>query len=224
MSKGSSSIVLNYHDSLLRTSDVRLLNDGRWLNDNLIGFMLEYYEYDKYEKYSKELLFINPSMVQLLKFSDEEFVTSLIECWDWDNRKLIFIPLNNNSSSTNSGGSHWSLLVINIGESKCYSFDSSRDINIESSQSLLQIINKALISKGYKDLKFVEGQCPQQINFSDCGVYVICIVDDICGRYARDTTDLKYLRDIKPDIKPQHAAEQRKHIKQLIQQLSVKKT
>lgn len=35
------NIVLSFHDSLLRESDVQLLNKGHWLNDNIIGFMME---------------------------------------------------------------------------------------------------------------------------------------------------------------------------------------
>lgn len=34
-------IVLSFHDSLLRKSDLSLLEDGRWLNDRLIGFVFE---------------------------------------------------------------------------------------------------------------------------------------------------------------------------------------
>lgn len=39
--KGKDEVVLSFHDSLLHDSDVLLLNEGQWLNDNLIGFMFE---------------------------------------------------------------------------------------------------------------------------------------------------------------------------------------
>ena len=35
-------VVLSFNDSLLRKSDVELLNDAQWLNDNIIGFAFEY--------------------------------------------------------------------------------------------------------------------------------------------------------------------------------------
>ena len=38
----ADEIVLSFQDSLLRQSDLRLLEEGRWLNDRLIGFMFEY--------------------------------------------------------------------------------------------------------------------------------------------------------------------------------------
>ena len=37
----ADEIVLNFQDSLLRKSDVELLEEGQWLNDKIIGFMFE---------------------------------------------------------------------------------------------------------------------------------------------------------------------------------------
>lgn len=34
-------IVLSFQDSLLRKSDVELLQEGQWLNDKIIGFMFQ---------------------------------------------------------------------------------------------------------------------------------------------------------------------------------------
>jgi len=36
------AVVLDYYDCLLRTSDLMLLDESHWLNDNLIGFAFEY--------------------------------------------------------------------------------------------------------------------------------------------------------------------------------------
>jgi len=36
-----NDIILSYHDSLLRRSDLELLQEGRWLNDSIISFMFE---------------------------------------------------------------------------------------------------------------------------------------------------------------------------------------
>lgn len=37
----ADDVVLSYFDSLLRQSDVELLQQGRWLNDNIIAFIME---------------------------------------------------------------------------------------------------------------------------------------------------------------------------------------
>jgi len=36
------AVVLDYYDCLLRNSDLLLLNESHWLNDNIIGFAFEY--------------------------------------------------------------------------------------------------------------------------------------------------------------------------------------
>jgi len=36
------AVVLDYYDSLLRNSDLVLLNESHWINDNLIAFAFEY--------------------------------------------------------------------------------------------------------------------------------------------------------------------------------------
>ena len=41
MAESADEIVLSFHDSLLRRSDVSLLTDCGWLNDRVIGFYFE---------------------------------------------------------------------------------------------------------------------------------------------------------------------------------------
>ena len=38
----ADAVVLDYYDCLLRSSDLMLLNESQWINDNLIGFAFEY--------------------------------------------------------------------------------------------------------------------------------------------------------------------------------------
>ena len=37
-------VVLNYHDSVLRKSDLLLLEKPNWLNDNIIAFAFQYFQ------------------------------------------------------------------------------------------------------------------------------------------------------------------------------------
>ena len=41
MAAEKDEIVLSFYDSLLKKSDVELLNEGQWLNDRMIGFVFE---------------------------------------------------------------------------------------------------------------------------------------------------------------------------------------
>ena len=42
------NIILDYNDSLVRTSDYDTLSDGNWLNDSIIGFVMEFSTYNDY--------------------------------------------------------------------------------------------------------------------------------------------------------------------------------
>ena len=41
----ADKVVLSFHDSLLRVSDVNLLTAGRWLNDKIVSFTFECVHY-----------------------------------------------------------------------------------------------------------------------------------------------------------------------------------
>ena len=40
----SDPVILSYFDSLLRQSDIALLEKPNWLNDKIIGFAFQYYQ------------------------------------------------------------------------------------------------------------------------------------------------------------------------------------
>lgn len=59
--------ILSYHDVLLRSSDVALLDGPFWLNDNIIAFWMQYLEKDVYKESVAEVAFVSPDVVQLIK-------------------------------------------------------------------------------------------------------------------------------------------------------------
>jgi Ulp1 family protease len=51
-------VVLDYNNSLLKESDIKLLQGSNWLNDTLIGFWFEYLEHEVFN--DKSLCLISP--------------------------------------------------------------------------------------------------------------------------------------------------------------------
>ena len=47
----SDPVILSYFDSLLRQSDIALLEKPNWLNDKIIGFAFQYYQEVNYSFY-----------------------------------------------------------------------------------------------------------------------------------------------------------------------------
>ncbi|XP_020624210.1 sentrin-specific protease 8-like [Orbicella faveolata] len=119
----ADEIVLSFHDSLLRESDLSLLQEGRWLNDRLIGFVFEMMG------------------------------------------RSVFI----------------------------------------------------LTAKGSP--AFVESRCPQQTNSYDCGVYVICVAEELCKNFlASKETSLS------DTVTAENIQQKRRALKKLILDLGQTKT
>ena len=166
----TDAIVLNYHDSLLHESDVRLLADNQWLNDRLIAFVYEYLAREIYS--SESVSFVDPSTVQYLKLceSEDEARMCFLDPLMLDTKAYCFLPLNNNQASEAAGGTHWSLLLVDATNSKMYHFDS---IGANSSEAM-RFFSKF---RFYFRLRTFENceKFPKQTNSSDCGVYVLGI-------------------------------------------------
>ena len=115
-SSESDPILVSYHDSIVRLSNLRTLNPSNWLDDNIINFTIEYLQYDsKYSSKQQHLLtFVTPPVVQLLKMTDETFAEQLLQSLDFSSKTFLLLPINNNKQVNKFAGSHWSLLILSI--------------------------------------------------------------------------------------------------------------
>ena len=96
-----AKIILNYEDSIIYDSDLKLLDDANWLNDRLISFVYEYFEREAF-KNSSICGFVNPSTVQYLKLC--ESLQEVEDCFmgplELKCKEVIFFPLNSNSETS----------------------------------------------------------------------------------------------------------------------------
>ncbi len=115
-SSESDPILVSYHDSIVRLSNLQTLDDSNWLDDNIITFAFEYLQYgSKFTNDNQNLfVFVTPPVVQLLKMSDDLFAEQLLQSIDFLEKKFLILPINNNKQVTIFGGSHWSLLILSI--------------------------------------------------------------------------------------------------------------
>uniref|UniRef100_A0A6A7FMZ5 Sentrin-specific protease 8-like n=1 Tax=Hirondellea gigas TaxID=1518452 RepID=A0A6A7FMZ5_9CRUS len=161
-------IVLSYHDSLLRESDLELLSGRNWLNDALIAFWLEYIQHTLFPDQAR-VLCISPEVTQLLKLGDRSELSIFLDPLEANHKDYILLPVNDNNSTVSSGGSHWSLLVFSRFDSKWYHYDSQRGSNYRDARVLVQRINRYL----ERDAVLVDATCTQQDNSYDCGAFVM---------------------------------------------------
>lgn len=93
------SALLDFHDAVLYTRDVKNFEVGNWLNDACIAFCLRHMEYIDFPT-SPYILFMDPSVVSLIKVQsmDEEDLAGISKGLKLSLRKLLFVPTNDNNS------------------------------------------------------------------------------------------------------------------------------
>ncbi|XP_028398362.1 sentrin-specific protease 8-like [Dendronephthya gigantea] len=210
----TDQIVLNFQDSLLRESDVKLLEDGHWLNDKIIGFMFEYFEYIVFNSL-EDVLFVNPDVAQYTKLCQGAELAIFLEPLGMHRKKTIFIPVNSNSNPEGVGGTHWSLLVYDADEIKFKHYDSCLSSNHPHAVQLSNAIQPFL--RVQQRVKFVEEMTPQQINSYDCGVYVISITQVLC-KQRQDKFSLGQV--LSTHVNADSVRKKRNEIKNIIKDLS----
>ena len=98
-----ADILLTFHSSTLRSSDIMLLNPGYWLNDQIILFYFEYLS----QTAPASDLFLDPGTSFLLLFEDD--INDLKEAMiniSLVSRDFIFAAINDNDNPSSSGGCH----------------------------------------------------------------------------------------------------------------------
>lgn len=210
-----TSIVLDYHDSLLYESDVKLLQSSQWLNDKIIGFIYEYFENEKYKEIFKKNLVacLNPSVVQLIKLTQDtnEAILCFMDPLKLNTKKYILIPINDNSSE-NIGGSHWSLLLIERNSKVAYHFDSFGSSNKFIAQGLYQKFKHYFECEKFEEFS----KTPQQTNTFDCGMYLVAFSEAILKSLVTKCQDIFEFSVITPKF----ISELRKQFHDLIFELA----
>ncbi|GAB1294309.1 Sentrin-specific protease 8 [Apodemus speciosus] len=177
-------VVLSYMDSLLRQSDVSLLDPPSWLNDHIIGFAFEYFANSQFHDCSDHVCFISPEVTQFIKCtSSPAEIAMFLEPLDLPHKRVVFLAINDNSNQA-AGGTHWSLLVYLQDKNSFFHYDSHSRSNSIHAKQVAEKLKAFLGSKGDK-LVFVEEKAPAQQNSYDCGMYVICNTEALCQNLFR---------------------------------------
>ncbi|CAG8572523.1 8067_t:CDS:2 [Ambispora leptoticha] len=225
----SREIVLLYHDVVLYKDDFELLKDHQWLNDTCIEFYMEYLEKTKLTSQKDEqenrltIFLLKPGLTYLISnIQDAQFLASAIprEIYMAD---IIFLPINNNQNPTRAGGgTHWSLVVYLKAQQQFLHYDSAHEFNTVAAHVTVERIAALL---DVKEIRFLQMLTPQQDNGTDCGVFVIAIIDHLVNRiltksagaanFVMDEMQISSANDITSP------GEMRLRLQQLVEQLRV---
>ncbi|EQC53052.1 NEDD8 protease Nep1 [Schizosaccharomyces japonicus yFS275] len=167
-----SSTVLEFYDVCFKKDDFDGLHKPNWITDTDIDLFYELIErfwFPQHPSQAKEIVLLRPSIVLLLAQSQlslhdlrevlppETFTT-----------KYLFLPVNDISKGVEGGGTHWSLLVVDVPDEQCYYYDSlSNGKTRDCTNALCRL--SLLLNKHFSihPMKVL-----QQRNGYDCGVHV----------------------------------------------------
>ena len=171
-------------DTCLDDEDLESLEDGIWISDSVIALWLKYLQEEICDEDSK-MLFIPPSVTQLLKegFTDDfSLILEPLNIWQ---KKYVFLAVNNNTAKTKSGGQHWSLLMYTIKENMWYYYDSMNNLNLKEARYLVGRLQDYLRPGASPNI--TEAVCSQQNNNYDCGVYTMAYAHEIVNRLTENS-------------------------------------
>lgn len=183
MSRHDDEAMLSFHETLLRQSDVALLQGPHWLNDHIISFYLEYLDLVVF-KDNTSMLFISPEVTQCLKIISEEEVNIFLEPLNAATKSFIFFPINDNERDA-AGGSHWTLLVFSRPEKSFFLFDSMRQRDERQCENFIRRIKRHL---NVDTVLLRAAHCLEQTNSYDCGIHVLCNAENIAAHIVRKNT------------------------------------
>ncbi|XP_075547407.1 sentrin-specific protease 8-like [Dermacentor variabilis] len=173
-------IVLSYHDTLLRESDMELLDEPHWVNDNIIWFWMQYLENELYASRCDTLAFVGPDVVQLVKLGAALNVDQVLKSLELKQKELILLPVNDCQEFDLPGGCHWSLLVYNQTRKIFEHYDSTKGHNHSHAKSIARALAPLL---SLREVRVVESDCLQQHNSFDCGLYVMYNLQQVCAEH-----------------------------------------
>lgn len=205
-------IILSFFDSLVRASDLQTVEKSGWLNDTIIGFAFEYFQNVTFASRG-DVLFIGPEVTQFVKMIDnaDELKMSL-EPLRLISKRFLFCAVNDNISLVSTGGTHWSLLVIDVSCKRAFHYDPISGSNRAAALRLM----KQFVRFMWGELgEFVDEDCPQQKNGYDCGMYVICIAQKLCEKYVTNQ-DCSLIEKDKQELTQSYITSRRSWLRNLI--------
>ena len=180
------TIVISKYNVDMTYYKISCLAPDIWLNDEVINFYMNMLQDRDMQLCNlfpdrSSNQFFNSHFVERLLFTDKTYKYKNVRKWtknvDVFQKDKLFFPVNVLNS-------HWTLLVIMIGEKQIHYYDSINGRGLHFLDGMLQwIIDEASDKKGLKvnpsewSLVSQEGYVPQQENGVDCGMFTIMMTD-----------------------------------------------
>ncbi|CAD7940623.1 unnamed protein product, partial [Amoebophrya sp. A120] len=208
----SNRAILTWRGAEVHEEDMKILkNPSGWLTDRLITFYFEHLQ-----KIHPQHIFVGAESAFWMRHeTDEEDVTAAVEALGLLSEgvrppadagdatqerqavgRKVFFPVNNHEDWERIGGTHWSLLVYDLGRpaqsgttseehpalASWTHYDSGNNLNASAAQKFVGKMDRILgQSLSSSSLAAIEDNVPQQQNGHDCGLYVLSFAEALAG-------------------------------------------
>jgi sentrin-specific protease 8 len=182
----------------------------QWLNDSVISFQMQYLQHTVFD--GLDVLLVSPASAFVLLFEeDESDFNAAVQGMELETKSLILFPINNNTSVERSGGSHWSLLSLNVKTLVFRHFDSSGRHNEGVARQFATKLAVYLNQSNSSPMTFTNEVCPRQSNDYDCGLYVVCFSEQVAHAWKSNLNSPDFTT-----ITPSYVSSRRAALKELI--------
>ena len=189
-------IILSTNNCSIKKSDIDTLSPHTYVNDLIISF---YYEIIQ-DKYPTELItLLDPavSMSIILDVSDgdnnlEDIKNCIFLPLNMDKKKFIFAPINDNKKiQYTCSGTHWTLNVVDVDNSKIYYLDSTN-----GDVSNAHVFHKKIEKLFEKKFNFIFAlNKTYQTNSYDCGMFLIGFSELLMKYIVNNGMKIKFKND-----------------------------
>lgn len=166
LKRNDNAVLFNKDNIEVTIRDFKTLTPRRWLNDTIIEFFMKYVEWN-----TEQTVAFNSFFYSSLSQRGYQGVRRWMKRKKVDIKDLkkIFTPINLNQS-------HWALGVIDIERKRILYVDSMSSGPNARSLNILNDLKGYVIEESKhtmgEDFELIHGNCPQQPNGFDCGIYV----------------------------------------------------
>lgn len=171
-------------DNIIALESRSSWSTDKWVDDSVLS---SYFSAIEKSINRNDILFLGPSVTLTIRFSSPDTCMEILKLTTFNKCKFVFLCLSDCSAADrDDGGSHWSLLFLDITDNKAYHFDSMQSMNNKT--ALIVAKNLGVTSQ------VIEMPCIQQKDTFECGIHVLANTKYIAYHYCtRNTTDMSLL-------------------------------
>ncbi|KAK9883795.1 hypothetical protein WA026_001990 [Henosepilachna vigintioctopunctata] len=179
----NSDTSLNFGDTRVTGSDIRLLSNDAWISLKLVAFYFEYLNSRVFTSYQCTVC-ISPEIAGLILITPPKELDVFLEPLEIQQKDLIIFPILDNSESEDRA--HWSLLVFSKWDNAIFHFDSQAGHNANQASLMAEKLRAYFNTPSSVTVQEVD--CIQQKRLQDSGPHMLANAEQVISYAVKART------------------------------------